>query len=144
MTETDTVEATQHAAVTAQRTIHLLLEVLGPLISDSRDAAEPTGDDRDKLQAILSRPEGDLAPTLKAVSPEEGKDALDTWFALNDLFDRLGPERLAAVEEQTDFQQLPQDVLQAIDMHLDDQRLSSLGKILAIGQVLFGQRFTQQ
>jgi hypothetical protein len=117
--------------------------VLAPLISDSGDT-EAAGDDRAKLRAILSRPEDDLGPTLTAVSSEEGNDALDTWFALSDLFDRLGPERLAAVETQTDFQQLPQDVLQAIDMYLDDQRLSSLGKVLAIGQVLFGQRFTQQ
>lgn len=161
MMESDTAEATQDAAATAQRMIDLLLEVLAPLHAEIADEA----DIQARLQTILSRREGDAAqdrstdfdssghrafgeeesaPTLTEVAPPESEAALATWFALTDLFDRLGPERLAAVDQQTDFRRLPPDVLQAIEIHLDDPRLSSVGKILAIAQVLLGQRFTQQ
>ncbi len=154
MIEPDTAEATQDASATAQRVIDLLLEVLEPL--DASAVAEDEADALAELRQTLSQRDGEVTrdarltpgsgstPTLSEVSPQQEEQALASWFALNDLFDRLGPERLAAVDQQTNFRQLSQDILQAIDIHLDDPGLSSVGKILAIAQVLLGQRFTQQ
>lgn len=162
LTEKEEVQAT------AERMLQLLLDVLQPLDPDPgaspKDASleastsrtvqaqtpetdVPSTQDKDAVGDLLQRlmnqdrPPG---PHLTAVSDTTQQETLHTWTALQDLFDRLGPGRLAAIEQQTDIHEIPADVLQAIEMHLDDERLSSLGKVLAIGHLLLGQAFPHQ
>lgn len=143
MIELERVEAEQDVTATAHRMFHLLLEVLGPLSPDlSAESATP---DREHLAAILGEETTEVAGgELAHVSAQEEEETLHTWHALNGLFERLGPARIAGVERQTDLRQLPQDVVQAIDMHLDDERLSNLGKILAISHLLLGETYPNQ
>ena len=145
---------------TAQRLLALVFDVFRTF-----DPAAPAQDGgaaddpevaRRQLRRLLEPPDtsgepeestSSLHPVQSEFHPVQAEtevDALQTWVVLNQLFDQLGPGQLAAVESQTDLRALPREVVQAIDMHLDDERLSSFGKILRIGRLLLGQGFPSQ
>lgn len=112
-------------------------------------AEDPEGI-RQQLKHLLDSPTETGAPAeerLASLQPVEAAtemETLQTWLTLSQISDRLGPAQLAGIERQTDLQALPGEVLQAIEMHLDDDRLSSFGKVLRIGHLLLGQGFPSQ
>lgn len=120
---------------------------LGPDVWDAQ--AEATEDARRQLRHLLDPPgRSDALPDapalLQPVEAETQLETLHTWLALSQLSDHLGAGKLAGVEHQTDLQALPGEVLQAIEMYLDDDQLSSFGKVLKIGHLLLGQSFPNQ
>jgi len=56
--------------------------------------------------------------------------------ALSFVVEQLGLENIIWVEEQTRLAELPVEVLDAIELRLDDDRLSVAGKILEIVRIL--------
>ena len=59
--------------------------------------------------------------------------------AIQRVIEALGPENVIYLEDQTRFSELPMEVLDAIEILLEDSRLSTPGKILEIGRILLGE-----
>jgi hypothetical protein len=69
-------------------------------------------------------------------SPAERSESMRMVRALTFVTEQLGPENIFWVEEQTRLAELPVAVLDAIELRLDDDRLSVPGKILEIVRIL--------
>lgn len=54
------------------------------------------------------------------------------------VIDQLGPENIIWIEDQTRLAELPGEVLDAIELKLDEEHLSPVGKILEIARLLLG------
>ena len=62
--------------------------------------------------------------------------------SLGFVIEQLGAENIIWLEDQTRLAELPPETLDAIELKLDDQQLSPVGKILEIARILLGGSIT--